>query len=310
MGIPSSDGDYFSDLTQTIYPQTCIDCSCKQVPLNSNTCNALHDMNDEKVLGASKVLADAELCDYTKIFPKILYSLWCMVKNIIATLCWLLTRVSELERKVSELERKVLNICKTLACVVAYINKKANEEMMEAFGNVSFTMRSVGEKDGPAYTVVTTNNNGSFTVKWNMFEGTEIGHGTLTGKVNHTYSVNPDGSIKASIMSVTLSSLVYNGSSSGSNTSARFVIYDGNGKTIIDRHYNPYRNFSDSLNKTITYNFNYSLAPNGGTSGDVLLLKTFDDWIKNDTTSSIYAKYTNNNSPVDLFNCDGMLDCL
>lgn len=295
--------DYFSDLTQTVYPQTCIDCSCKQVPLNSNTCNALHDLNDEKVLGASKVLADAELCDYTKIFPKILYSLWCMIKNIIATLCWLLTRVSELERK-------VINICKTLACVVEYVKKKADEEMIKAFKNVSFTMSSKGENNGPAYTVVTTNNNGSFTVKWNMFEGSEIGHGTLTGKVNHTYSVNTDGSIKASIMSVTLSSLVYNGSSNGTNTSARFVIYDRNGKAIIDKSYNPYKNFSDTLNKTITYNFNYSLAPNGGTSGDVLLLKTLDDWVMNDTTSSIYAKYTNNNEPVDLFNCDGMLDCL
>lgn len=295
--------DYFSDLTSTTSPQTCIDCSCKQVPLNSNTCNALHDMNDEKVLGASKVLADAELCDYTKIFPKILYSLWCMIKNIIATLCWLLTRVSELERKVE-------NICKTLACVVAYVKKKADEEMIKAFKNVSFTMRSVGENSGPAYTVVTTNNNGSFTVKWNMFEGSEIGHGTLTGKVNHSYSVNKDGSIEASIMSVTLSSLVYNGSSSGANKRARFVIYDRNGNAVIDKHYNPYNNFSDSLNKTITYNFNYNLAPNGGTSGDVLLLKTLDDWVMNDTTSSIYAKYTNNNSPVDLFNCDGMLDCL
>lgn len=303
-------GDYFSELVSSTSPQTCIDCSCKQVPLDGNTCNALHDLNDEKVLGASKVLADAELCDYTKIFPKILYSLWCMIKNIIATLCWLITRVSELERKVSELERKVLNICKTLACVVEYVKKKADEEMIKAFKNVSFTMNSKGENNGPAYTVVTTNNNGSFTVKWNMFEGSEIGHGTLTGKVNHTYSVNTDGSIKASIMSVTLSSLVYNGSSSGTNTSARFVIYDRNGKAIIDKNYNPYKNFSDTLNKTITYNFNYSLASNGGTSGDVLLLKTLDDWVMNDTTSSIYAKYTNNNEPVDLFNCDGMLDCL
>ena len=59
-------------------------------------------MNDSKVKGASQVLADTELCDYPKVFPKALYSIWCVFKNIIAQICWI---ISELKRIWDEINK-------------------------------------------------------------------------------------------------------------------------------------------------------------------------------------------------------------
>ena len=47
----------------------CVDCSCEQVKVGYEACTPLHEMNDSKVKGASRVLADTQLCDYPKVFP-------------------------------------------------------------------------------------------------------------------------------------------------------------------------------------------------------------------------------------------------
>ena len=80
----------------------CVDCSCEQVKVGYEACNPLHEMNDSKVKGASQVLADTELCDYPKVFPKALYSIWCVFKNIIAQICWI---ISELKRIWDEINK-------------------------------------------------------------------------------------------------------------------------------------------------------------------------------------------------------------
>ena len=73
----------------------CVNCSCKKVDIKDNPCRELHEMNDSKIKLGSRALADAELCDYKKIFPKIVYSIWCVLKNIISLLCLVLFRLDE-----------------------------------------------------------------------------------------------------------------------------------------------------------------------------------------------------------------------
>ncbi|VTT18233.1 Cell surface protein [Streptococcus dysgalactiae] len=57
---------------------------------------------------------------------------------------------------------------------------------------------------------VTTQPDGSFVFKHDMIDGVKtIGHGTLTGKINHHYEANKDGSITAYIDSVTFDKYEY-----------------------------------------------------------------------------------------------------
>lgn len=92
----------------------CVDCSCKQLKLDSELGKNLHEMNNSKIKGASMVIKDAEVCDYRKIFPRALYSIWCMFKNIIASVSWLLDRVKLLEDRSSRHDKALRQIIESL----------------------------------------------------------------------------------------------------------------------------------------------------------------------------------------------------
>ena len=82
----------------------CVDCSCKQVNVGVNACNALHDSND-RVAGAYKVLSDARPCDYPKLLPKVIFTIWCVIKNAIAQICWLTSKVGDIISQMQALEK-------------------------------------------------------------------------------------------------------------------------------------------------------------------------------------------------------------
>ena len=88
----------------------CVDCSCEQVKVGYEACTPLHEMNDSKVKGASRVLADTQLCDYPKVFPKALYSIWCMFKNIIAQICWIISELKRIWDEINKIWRAIDDI--------------------------------------------------------------------------------------------------------------------------------------------------------------------------------------------------------
>lgn len=85
----------------------CIDCSCEQLQTGWDACANLHDMNDTKLAGAARVIADTSFCDYPKVLPKILYGIWCLLRNTLAQMCWMLT---QLEGVYKALEKLLKNL--------------------------------------------------------------------------------------------------------------------------------------------------------------------------------------------------------
>lgn len=85
----------------------CIDCSCEQITTGWNACANLHDMNDTKLAGAARVIADTPFCDYPRVLPKILYGIWCLMRNNLAQMCWMLT---QLEGVYKALEKLLKNL--------------------------------------------------------------------------------------------------------------------------------------------------------------------------------------------------------
>lgn len=284
----------------------CVDCSCRKVVFDKDLCNNLQDLNDSKVKGASNVLKDTKLCDYPKVFPKALYSIWCMFKNLIGALCSIIHKINELIDKVNAM-------CKILSCLMEQVKKQSEARMAEAFNKVRFDMFSKDSSNASAgtYTKVETHNDGTFKIKWNEVNGTEVGVGYVNGKVNYSYTIDEkSGAIISNIIGVTLNSIEYatKGGTGGGN-SASYTILDKDGNQIYRKDYNPYSSFSENINKTITYpNTTKVLSPNGGTSGEITLLRTLDTWVANPTQGFISGKFTNNNDKLTPVDC-GNLDC-
>lgn len=281
----------------------CVNCSCKKVDIKNNPCRELHEMNDSKIKLGSRALADAELCDYKKIFPKILYSLWCVLKNIISLLCWVLFRQDELDKKLKEM-------CQAIECINSHLAKETQAKNDSAFDNVGFSMTSQGDNElgGATYTKIDTFNDGRFVVRWNeVYGGTEVGKGQLAGRVNHTYTRNDDGSITANVIGLQLTNIQYNASVTGGSSSARFTVRDKNSKVLLDKTYNPYQSFSENLTKKVGYNIPAKLAPKGS-SGKIKVLETLDQWETNPTEGVIHVEYTNDNDALIDYNCSFTCD--
>lgn len=107
----------------------CVDCSCEQVKVGYEACNPLHEMNDSKVKGASQVLADTELCDYPKVFPKALYSIWCVFKNIIAQICWIISELKRIWDEINKIWRAIDGINDMLKKLCQIIANMSNPQL-------------------------------------------------------------------------------------------------------------------------------------------------------------------------------------
>lgn len=288
----------------------CVDCSCKQLNVDDkDICNQLQELNDSRIKGASLVLKDTQLCDYPKVFPKALYSIWCVMKNIVALMCKLLTMYQAIKDKLNELIDQVNAICKALQCVIAQLKSQAEEQIKEAMSKVVFSMSSSGTVvPGQTSTVVKTNSStGEFTVVWDENDGSLVGKGELKGNLVVSYTLNEDdGSINSHFQAIKLNSISYTAVKSGSS-SARFTVFDSSNNQVYTKEYNPYSSWSEVLNKTLDFKVNKRLAPNGGSTGDIFILKTLDTWLANPTEGFINAKLTNNNEPIKPVNC--AIDC-
>ncbi|HEL1128023.1 TPA: LPXTG cell wall anchor domain-containing protein [Streptococcus equi subsp. zooepidemicus] len=154
-------------------------------------------------------------------------------------------------------------------------------------------------KYGNSIMTATTQSDGSFVFKHDMIDGQKtIGYGKLTGKVNHHYVANKDGSITAVIDSVTFNTYEYENVAKNSavNKNIVFRIVSINGDEIYSKPHDGETTFKESLNKTITLNKEFTLQPHTSTP-NIQLFQLHDDWIYNTHGSALVA-YKNNNDAV------------
>lgn len=267
------------------------DCSCENVGIGD--CNKLQELNDLQIRPKMREILKAEWCNLPEAIRRAFYGVWCVLKNIINQLCYILAKVECLEKKVD-------NLCSVAKCQDERISGLIEHLKGKMLENVTFGMDANGsvgnDGNGETYTKVSTQPNGSFTLNWNMvLANTEVGRGTITGKVNHMYTLNDDGTIRAHIENVTFDGVSYSGNG-GSYSNGKFTITAG-GQTVWTKAYNPGSSWSDSI-PTISVGKDVTLQPQGGNTGQLIMFQTLDEWETTPTRGEVRASYVNNNSPL------------
>ncbi|WP_165628737.1 SspB-related isopeptide-forming adhesin [Streptococcus agalactiae] len=183
--------------------------------------------------------------------------------------------------------------------------KKAKEEAdKQTINNVAFDIkaqaRGVDNKEyGNSIMTAKTKPDGSFEFNHDMIDGVKtIGYGKLTGKVNHHYVANKDGSVTAFVDSVTLYKYEYRNVAQNAavNQNIAFRVLTKDGQIIFEKKHNGNSTFAETLNKTLQLNLKYELKPHAS-SGNVEVFKIHDDWV-HDTHGSALVSYVNNNDAV------------
>ncbi|VHC59149.1 cell wall surface anchor family protein [Streptococcus pyogenes] len=183
--------------------------------------------------------------------------------------------------------------------------KKAKEEAdKQTINNVAFDIkaqaRGVDNKEyGNSIMTAKTQPDGSFVFDHDMIDGVKtIGYGKLTGKVNHHYVANKDGSVTAFVDSVTLYKYEYRNVAQNAavNQNIVFRVLTKDGRPIFEKAHNGNKTFAETLNKTLQLNLKYELKPHAS-SGNVEVFKIHDDWV-HDTHGSALVSYVNNNDAV------------
>ncbi|HEL0600081.1 TPA: LPXTG cell wall anchor domain-containing protein [Streptococcus equi subsp. zooepidemicus] len=174
---------------------------------------------------------------------------------------------------------------KAIDQVVFGIDAKANGVDNAEYGNSIMT--------------VTTQPDGTFVFKHDMIDGVKtIGHGTLTGKINHHYEANKDGSITAYIDSVTFDKYEYQNVAKNDavDKNIAFRILSATGQELFVKAHDGDKTFSETLNKTVSLKLTYQLKPHEAVK-DIKVFQLHDDWV-HDTHGSALVSYTNNNDAV------------
>ncbi|ESR10146.1 LPXTG cell wall anchor domain-containing protein [Streptococcus iniae] len=174
----------------------------------------------------------------------------------------------------------------------------------QSITNVAFDIKTQAQgvdntEYGNSIMTATSKADGSFEFDHDMIDGVKtIGYGKLTGKVNHHYVSNSDGSVTAYIDSVTIYKYEYRNVAPNSavNQNIVFRILTKDGNVVYEKPHNGNNTFSDTLNKTLDLNLKYDLQPHA-TSGNVEVFKLHDDWV-HDTHGSALVSYVNNNDAV------------
>lgn len=265
----------------------CSNCHCNETDIcksNEELSTSIHDklalLKDYVcVLGASTCQS------IIKAVAKYAFFIWCFLRDLTNIVLMHDKRLDCLEDRIDEL--------------IEYIRNQAAD-------NVAFGMKSKGSTGeqglSSTYTKIDTTKDGSFVINWNMVDSGEIGKGRVEGKVNHTYTVEKDGSIKTEIKSFTLTKASYtlSGGSTDNVLDASFSVLDKSGRELWKRNYKVTQAWSETINKTFDIKETRTIKPNGGSTGDINVFKTWDDWTSNDTRGDVSISYTNNAAPFTL----------
>ncbi|HEL1012370.1 TPA: LPXTG cell wall anchor domain-containing protein [Streptococcus equi subsp. ruminatorum] len=182
--------------------------------------------------------------------------------------------------------------------------KAKAEADKQSINNVAFDIKAQAKgvdnaEYGNSIMTAKTKPDGSFEFNHDMIDGVKtIGYGKLTGKVNHHYVANKDGSVTAFVDSVTLYKYEYRNVAQNAavNQNIAFRVLTKDGQIIFEKKHNGNNTFSETLNKTLDLNLKYDLQPKAS-SGNVEVFKIHDDWV-HDTHGSALVSYVNNNEVV------------
>ncbi|HEN6091520.1 TPA: LPXTG cell wall anchor domain-containing protein [Streptococcus agalactiae] len=183
--------------------------------------------------------------------------------------------------------------------------KKAKAEAdKQSINNVAFDIKAQAKgvdnrQYGNSIMTAKTHSDGTFEFNHDMIDGVKtIGYGKLTGKVNHHYVTNKDGSVTAFVDSVTLYKYEYRNVAQNAavNQNIVFRVLIKDGRPIFEKAHNGNKTFAETLNKTLQLNLKYELKPHAS-SGNVEVFKIHDDWV-HDTHGSALVSYVNNNDVV------------
>ncbi len=182
--------------------------------------------------------------------------------------------------------------------------KAKAEADKQSINNVAFDIKAQAKgvdnaEYGNSIMTAKTKPDGSFEFNHDMIDGVKtIGYGKLTGKVNHHYVANKDGSVTAFVDSITLYKYEYRNVAQNAavNQNIAFRVLTKDGQIIFEKKHNGNKTFAETLNKTLQLNLKYELKPHGS-SGSVEVFKIHDDWV-HDTHGSALVSYVNNNDVV------------
>ncbi|HEO6721953.1 TPA: LPXTG cell wall anchor domain-containing protein [Streptococcus agalactiae] len=182
--------------------------------------------------------------------------------------------------------------------------KAKAEADKQSINNVAFDIKAQAKgvdnaEYGNSIMTAKTKPDGSFEFNHDMIDGVKtIGYGKLTGKVNHHYVANKDGSVTAFVDSVTLYKYEYRNVARNAavNQNIAFRVLTKDGQIIFEKKHNGNSTFAETLNKTLQLNLKYELKPHAS-SGNVEVFKIHDDWV-HDTHGSALVSYVNNNDAV------------
>lgn len=267
-------------------------CECEHVEPSKDNCLKLLELNDLKIRPAMRKISTSEWCNLQEAVRQAFYGVWCVLKNIIGFLCYIIRKLECLENKVDEL-------CAVAKCQNDAIMSLVGKVKEEALKNITFSMRSRGssaeDEGGTTYTDIQTSNDGSFTIKWNMIaSGNEVGVGTVTGKIIQTNTLNDDSSIKSHISKIQFDGISYDGYGGTFPQQASFSIKKSSGGTHFSKTYDVGSDWSDSI-PDLTIEKDFVFLPKQSTKID--LFNTVDEWIRASTNGSIEATYVNENDP-------------
>lgn len=292
----------------------CNDCECKEINVCDTTEHVHADLRDKLMVFKDYVctIALTPCSQLGKVMSKVVYYLWCMLKDLVNMVInnrkrtetlmdndeYFCGRVGELEGVVKYLEDSVKYLNDMVSCLDNRNSKIVDYLLDKIKENVTFNLLAKGSQSGSVATTVETSKDGGFKISWTMADNSgAVGKGTVNGKVNHKYSVNKDGSIHVVVENVTITDVVYTAYRGGSS-SATFVIKDDDDNVVFSKAYNPYASWSDTADKVIAYNSVLDLKPKTGSNGNLRILSTEDRWIYSPTFGNITLQYTNNNERI------------
>ena len=266
-------------------------CECEKVEPRPENCAKLLELNDLKIRPAMRKISTSEWCNLQEAIRQAFYGVWCVIKNIVGFLCYIL-------RKLECLEEKVDKICAVAKCQNDMLSDIAEQMKNTMLDNISFTMQAEGssgtDEGATTYTRIDTTKDGSFTLRWNMIAyGREQGVGTLSGKIVHINTLNDDGSINSHISKIQFNNIEYNGYGEKFNTQANFAIKTFDGGEHYSHSYDVGSDWSEKV-PDMKIGKDFKFLPKQSTK--VNLFKTLDTWVNVSTNGNIVATYANNNS--------------
>lgn len=102
----------------------CVFCQCENITPGEHNCLTLQQENDVKIRDFAIMYRDVNECNMIEYGAKGFYNVWCMFRNVIAQLCWLMSRV---DCRTEALRAQANDICAMSSSNAVKLNKYLTE---------------------------------------------------------------------------------------------------------------------------------------------------------------------------------------